>query len=455
MLAAMKLRSLGFAAAAVVTLAGVPALANGRFPASGQLAVDPSDPAHLVVRTTYGLTTTRDAGAHWSWICEASVGYGGTEDPMMAVTADGTLIAGLFEGLSVSHDHGCQWDFAPGGLDGRYVIDLATERLDPKNGVLLISNSVGGSMFLTQLWETHDNAATWTVAGVDMPADFLGLTLDAAPSFPSRVYVSGRYGKPAYEGAIERSNDRGKTWEKLLIPGSNDLALPYIGGIDPSNPDVVYVRLDADKKDRLVVTKDGGLTWAEAFTSSENLTGFAISPDGATIALGGDKDGIWTAPASTLAFTKVSTVGARCLTWTTAGLYACADEFVDGFALGVSTNAGQTFSPVMHLQVNCGPLACGAATSTGKACPDLWSATKATIGGATCDGSDPSTGAGTGASSGTATSSASGTTSSGSGASDGGCSVGAPARAAGAVVPGLLLATALLRSRRRRRAQQG
>jgi len=450
----MKLRPLGFAAAVVVTLAGLPALANGRFPASGQLAVDPSDPAHLVLRTTYGLTVSHDGGARWDWICEGAVGYGGTEDPMMAVTADGTLIAGIFEGLSVSHDHGCQWDFAQGGLKERYVIDLATERLEPKNAVLLISNSIGGSMFLTELWETKDNAVTWTVAGVDMPADFLGLTLDAAPSLPSRVYVSGRYGKPTYDGAIERTNDRGKTWEKLLIPGSNDLALPYIGGIDPKNPDVVYVRLDANKNDRLVVTKDGGTTWSEAFMSSENLTGFAISPDGATIALGGDKDGIWTAPASTLAFTKVSTVGARCLTWTTAGLYVCADEFVDGFALGLSTNEGKTFTPVMHLQVNCGPLECGATTSAGKTCPKLWGATKLTIGGATCEGGSTSSGSSTGA---TSTGSSAGATSSSSGgSSDGGCSITTPARAAGAVIPGLALAGAALAwSRRRRRAERG
>ncbi|MEO5731690.1 MAG: hypothetical protein ABI134_27400 [Byssovorax sp.] len=442
----MKLRPFGFAAAAAVTLAGLPALANGRFPAAGQIAVDPSDPTHLLVRTTYGLNVSHDNGAHWSWICESAIGYGGTEDPMVAITADGSIIAGIFEGLSASHDQGCQWDFAQAGLKDRYVIDLATERASPKNSVLLISNSIGGSMFLTQLWETKDNATTWTVAGVDMPADFLGLTLDAAPSDPSRVYVSGRYGKPGYEGAIERTNDRGKTWQKLLIPGSNDLALPYIGGIDPQNPDVVYVRLDADKTDQLVVTKDGGTTWQNIFKSTGNLLGFAVSPDGLTIAVGGDTDGLWTAPSSTLEFTQVSKISTRCLTWTTAGLYACADEFVDGFAAGVSTNQGKTFTPVMHLQLLCGPLACAATTTTGAMCPDAWGATKLAIGGATCEASGASTGTNTTAGTGIPT--GAGATSSSSGGSSGGCSVGAPARAAGAVIPALVLAGAALARRR-------
>ena len=448
----MKLRPFGFAAAAAVTLAGLPALANGRFPAAGLVAIDPSDPTHLIVRTTYGLTISHDSGAHWGWVCEAAIGYGGTEDPMVAITKDGSIIAGIFEGMSVSHDQGCQWDFAQAGLKDRYVIDLSTERANPQNAVLLISNSVGGSMFLTEMWETKDNAAIWTVAGVDMPADFLGLTLDAAPSDPNRVYVSGRYGKPGYDGALERTNDRGKTWQKLLIPGSNDLALPYISAIDPQNPDIVYVRLDSNNTDQLVVTKDGGATWTSIFTSTGNLLGFAISPDGSTIAVGGDTDGLWTAPSSTLAFTKVSKVSTRCLTWTTAGLYACADEFVDGFAVGVSANQGKTFTPVMHLQELCGPIACGAATTNGSMCPDAWGATKLSIGGATCDGASTSTGAST----------ATGATSSGStgsissGGSSGGCSVGAPSRAAGAVIPALALAgAALARRRRRGRASRG
>ena len=75
----MKLIPLGSAAAFALaaSLVGLPALANGRFPAAGQIAVDPSDPSHLVVRTTYGLTVTNDHGAHWSWVCEAAVGYSG------------------------------------------------------------------------------------------------------------------------------------------------------------------------------------------------------------------------------------------------------------------------------------------------------------------------------------------------------------------------------------------
>jgi MYXO-CTERM domain-containing protein len=452
----MKLRSLGLSLALALGLSALsaPALANGRFPAAGQIAVDPSDPTHIVVRATYGLVTTHDTGKHWSWICESSVGYGGFEDPMVSLTADGSVMAGIFEGLSVTHDSGCQWDFAQGGLANKYVIDLATDKNDPKSAVLLLSNSVGGSMFLTQMWESKDNAGTWAQTGVNLPADFLGLTLDAAPSDPERVYVSGRFGGPDFQGTLERTKDRGKTWEKLPIPQSNDTNLPYIGGVDPQNPDVVYVRLDGAKTDHLVASKDGGATWTEAFTSSGNLFGFAVSPDGSTVALGGDTDGIWTAPAGTLAFQKMSNVGARCLTWTSEGLYACGDEFVDGFTVGVSKDMGRTFQPLMHLQVLCGPLACGANTSTGKQCPDLWASTQLALGGASCDGGGAGTNTGASTGAGSASNGGSGGGSSGgnSGGSAFGCTCSfSSATAAGAFFPALALAGAALARRRRRR----
>ncbi|HEY5373320.1 MAG TPA: hypothetical protein VIK01_06515 [Polyangiaceae bacterium] len=38
--------------------------ANGAFPAVSQLVADPSAPAHLVLRSNFGLLSTRDGGAN-------------------------------------------------------------------------------------------------------------------------------------------------------------------------------------------------------------------------------------------------------------------------------------------------------------------------------------------------------------------------------------------------------
>ena len=72
--------------AAVATLLSlsVPAAANGRFPASNQLAFSSSDKNLIVLRTSYGLLPSHDNGATWGYICENALGLGpaDTEDPV-------------------------------------------------------------------------------------------------------------------------------------------------------------------------------------------------------------------------------------------------------------------------------------------------------------------------------------------------------------------------------------
>lgn len=380
--------ALAAAAAALIAAAAVaaPASANGRFPAAGQIAVHPSDPSRLMVRATFGLLTTHDGGEEWRWICEPVVGFGDNEDPMVAILADGTIIAGVFDGLSASKNAGCDWSFAPGDLDGRYVIDLSADREDPSRAVLVVSTGLGAGRFLTQLWETSDNAASWTKAGADLPEDFLAHTVDAAPSRRERVYVSGRFGAPEYAGALERTDDRGATWTRFDIPGSNDKRLPYLGAIDPADPDTVYVRLDGEPADAVLVTRDGGESFTTIFEGQGNLLGFALSPDGGSVVVGGPQDGIWRAPTSSFAFEKVSDVGARCLTWTAEGIFACGGEFTDGFTVGRSTDEGETFTALLHLDGLCGPIECAPESGTASTCADLWGATELTIGSRQCGG---------------------------------------------------------------------
>ena len=93
-------------------VASAPALAKGRFPAANQLVVTPGKPDALVLRTTFGVLFSNDAGKTWDWVCERAVGYGGVWDPPIAAFANGTVIAGTIDGLAVSPDHGCAWGFA-------------------------------------------------------------------------------------------------------------------------------------------------------------------------------------------------------------------------------------------------------------------------------------------------------------------------------------------------------
>ncbi len=368
-------------AALLVTLVTQAALGNGRFPAAGYIAVDPSDAGHIMVRATYGLLTTRDGGANWDWICEQAVSWTGQYDPSIAITADGSVIAGIYDRLGVTHGDSCSWSHAP-ALQGKNVTDVSAERSSPSSALALTSNGLGAGMFLTQVWASPDNAASWAQAGVDLPADLAALTVDSAPSNGMRIYVSGLHSGGA-QGAIERSPDRGKTWERVDIPGTNADKAPYIAAVDPTNEDVLYVRLTGSPG-LLLVSDNGGSSWKEAFKGAGILKGFALSPDGSTILVGGETDGVWRAPSATLAFEKAADVGVQCLTWVESGLYACAGEFKDGFTVGLSTNKGDTFEPLMHLACLRGPLACDAQTSVGQTCPAAWDATADTIDAASC-----------------------------------------------------------------------
>ena len=438
------------ASLAASTLAS-PAQANGRYPAAGEIAVHPSNPKTILVRATYGFLLTTNGGQEWQWICEPAVGFNSEEDPVVSFTADGTILAGIFEGMSLGTPDGCSWSFVPGGLANKYVIDVAVDKVDATQGVLIISNSTGqddagDAIFLTQVWQTTDSGHTWAQAGVDLPSQFLGLTVDTAPSDAQRIYLSGRNGPPDYPGVLERSDDRGATWQELPIPGADSTHLPYIGAVDPHNADIVYVRLDSDPSDTLLVTTDGGMTWKTIYTAVGKLYSFAVSPDGTTVVTGGDMDGVLTAPSSTLAFTKASSIGPLCLTWTTEGLYACADEFVDKFTAGVSVDQGKTFTPLMHLNDLCAPLTCASSTPVGQQCPAQWPTLAASIY-ATC-----------GPDAGEATSSSTSSGGSPTPASKG-CSCAVPGGAAGGTAAGVLSLAGLVvalgrRARPRRRSRR-
>ena len=109
-----------------------------------------------------------------------------------------------------------------------------------------------------------------------------------------------------------------------------------IGAVDPNNPDrLLSVRIDGEPSDTLLVSTDGAKTWKTIFTTKGDMLGFALSPDGSQIALGGPSDGLVLASTSDFAFHQVSAIGPSCLAWTAAGLYGCGlGKFVDGVHVG-------------------------------------------------------------------------------------------------------------------------
>lgn len=454
-----------------------PALANGRFPQAQMLAPDPSDASHLVLRTTFGLLVTRDAGKTWRYVCEKAPGFRDVEDPPIAMAQGGTTLLAEFAGLTVSTTL-CDWTFAPIGSNG--AVDVSVEKSDPSHVVAFVSRGRGDYTYINQLWQSPDSGQTFTQVGTDLDNDFIALTVDVAKSDVNRVYVTAitrplpppdggtsdaattdassdaDASAPTRPGLFLRSYNGGQSWERLEIQGANELHQPFLGAVDPNQPDVLYVRLwgksdsTSDLPDKLLVSKDAGTSFTEVLSVEGDMLGLALSPDGSTIVAGSSTQGLFRATTDTLApFENVSAMPIQGLTWTDAGLYASSTYFSDAgvvdnrFLLGLSTNGGDSWTPLWRrLSDVAGILDCATGSQVATICPAQWYGA-----GKVCEtlSSPDCTGSGTGGSGG-----AKATPNQSQG--DSGCSFKAAEPAATLAAPfGALALLALSRLRRRRR----
>jgi hypothetical protein len=372
------------------------ALANGRYPLSQQLLVDPTDTGHLFLRSTYGVLTSKDAGATWSWLCESGIGYDPGEDPVMAIAGDGSVLAGASEGLFTTHDHGCSWP-KDDTIGATYVLDLSAER----DGTTVLATSVNvqaDGRFEGVLWRSTDAAATWKNLGDLSTGSVLPFTLDAAPSDPQRLYVTAARmpsgsdaGASSRPGVLLRSTDGGATFTELPIPGTDHDNPPFIAAIDPTNPDVLYVRVQGEwdqvnpVQSWLLYSSDAGKTWKEVFRANADMLGFALSPDGHTVLVGMGNTrsvlrpvdtsviGLYRADSTSLMFTRMSNGQVGCLTYSGSDLYVCGSQETVGYELGVSNDGGTTISPLFVYGTVQGPLACPASSPQATICAPQWS----------------------------------------------------------------------------------
>jgi photosystem II stability/assembly factor-like uncharacterized protein len=395
------LRRAPHALALAVTLlaASTPARANGRFPRADQLVQVPGRPGALWLRATFGLLYSADAGQSWDWVCERAVGFTGQEDPALGVLPDGTVLAGLGAGLSTSRDGGCSWAFDalpsatvtgdPGAADAGDgalplpVTDVSVRAAAPSTAVALawepqpVTATTPG--YRTRFFATSDGGASWVAYGAGLDPSVLGLTLDVAPSDPHRLYASGIRPGQQRSAALFVSTDDGATWTERPVPFDTRSGQGlYIAAVDPNDADLVYLRTSGATSSRLLVTRDAGATFEKPFAGGPML-GFALTPDGTTIYLGGLDDGLWVGPSDTLVFERRSDLPLQCLLHTADALYACSSDLAGGFTVGASTDGGYTFSPRLFLSSVRGPLACDAASATA-ACASDWPTTAQRLG---------------------------------------------------------------------------
>lgn len=269
----------------------------------------------LYLRATFGVLVSRDAGKTWHWLCERALGYEGTWDPPIAATRDGRLWVGLESGL-VSTKDGCDVKVAA-ELAGETVKDLTVDAKGET--VWAITGAPGKKSFVWRSKGT-DAESFERLGGLD---DTNFMTIEVAPSNPSRVYVSGQpYG--TVRGRLYRSDDGGKT----LHGDANELPAEgpfFIAGIDPRDASRVLVRHLHTTGSDVLLTKDGGKTFTNVLSMKSAMFGFAKSDDGKTYWAGSGlaDHGIWRSTDRGEKWEKLAAHGVLCLHAAKSGLFVC------------------------------------------------------------------------------------------------------------------------------------
>jgi MYXO-CTERM domain-containing protein len=356
-------------ALALAAADATPASANGRFPASNQIAFSPSNPNLIVLRATFGILVSRDDGTTWDWLCEDALGIAPTqvEDPSVGVTASNAIIAGLRGGLDVSPDTGCNWAYTGGPLSQQAIYDVVVRPNQP-DAVLAGSSTFepdageagATSTYDNQLFQSLDDGANWAPLGVPFDPGLIATTFDVAGSDPNRLYAAGYNDNGSTRTfAMVVSTNGAAQWSEVAIPlDPSTEEAAFIATVDPTDADRVYVRSEGSPS-RLFVTENAGQTFQPVFSLTNDISGFALSPDGGTVYAGSMKDGLYAGPGPGTSLQKVSSIQVGCLAARAGELWACSTE-ASGFVVGVSTDNGATFTPKLHLEDIRGPIACGA-----------------------------------------------------------------------------------------------
>ncbi len=243
----------------------------------------------LVQNSCLGVVFAPDNGDH----CWASFGQWGANKGMIGESTDagftwkmvGTKAAGLpevrhrvlildaatrhlfttcdGEGVYASEDGGRSWQPRSTGLPHGDIRALVQHPAQPATFWCVLGHA--GKKTLAAVYRSDDACKTWRQVsrGLDT-ADVKALA--AAASDPHRLYLASRniYLKGCVApGGVFRSDDAGATWRRVL-------ADDFVQGlaVDPRNADVVYAGLtdhpyhDESTGDGIVMTRDGGKTWA-------------------------------------------------------------------------------------------------------------------------------------------------------------------------------------------------
>jgi hypothetical protein len=371
---------------ALVSLTPRAARANGAFPESFQLILPSDRGSQIVLATNFGMIISDDAGASWNWTCEEKQTSMASLYAISAPPLDRFFAMSSFAGLAYSDDQSCSWTTSNGALDTAVASDYFPDPSNPMR-VLAIAAPPDGST-PPQVFPSADGGKTFTDAIYMAPAGATLSGIEIAKSDPQTIYLA--MATTGTHPMLLRSSDGGGHWTPSDLEATAGPNLFRIIAVDPADPLTITLRVIAPETESVVISHDGGQTFAKALTlCGGQLTAYAKLASGTILVAGavidqavgfrstdGGKTFVdWTPltlgangvplnPDAAAATTAACDAGAdadaatpaevpgvphlRALAERDGKLYGAAKNYSDDWAVGVSTDDGLTFAPVMQ-----------------------------------------------------------------------------------------------------------
>jgi MYXO-CTERM domain-containing protein len=344
------------AAVAMTLLAGTPRAArgNGAFPDSEGILLPADHPEQFRLATNFGLIVSDDGGQTWAWTCEQS----GVSDLASLYQLGPAPLNRLFalsaHGLIHTDDGSCTWSKATGAVEKVLVTDYFSDPADPMR-VLAVGLPNTTQLEPEGIYQSLDGGVSFSAPLYVGPVKG-GITgVESARSDPKVIYVA-MYLTPGLHPHLVKSTDGGETWgDPLDIEPGIGPNLHRIIAIDPLDANKIFLRVTESLSESLAISEDGGVTFRKAVTFDLKVSAFARLPSGTILVAGvnlgpGDvmvAGGYRSTDGGQTFSPWLPGPRIRALAVRDGKLYAAADNFKDGFALGVSTDEGATFAPMM------------------------------------------------------------------------------------------------------------
>ena len=252
------------------------------------LAVHPREPNVVYAGTDSGIYRSEDRGANWqhldspmnsmhTWALAIDPVEPAEECPAVVIPRVTALVvdpedhrtiwAGIeVDGVRRSLDGGDTWTAIGGGLDDPDIHDLAISMGQPKTVLATTPREVFSSV---------DAGESWQRLGVmqQFPYSYTR-PIAVKPDNPQVIFVGhGQTASPTI-GCVERSEDGGKTWETLPLPGEpNSYIICF--ATHPSDPNLV---LASSLYGQLFYSGDGGDSWQKVRQEFSEVRSLAWMP---------------------------------------------------------------------------------------------------------------------------------------------------------------------------------